>query len=538
MKKIIFFFSFFLFPSLGFSLTAEQVAQYRGAMSWLYSTYARAMAVLPEGASTFIQGQTHIWAFDPYGSSVWCNALVTSSHTYSNAFDSSEYVTGGVTNSGCGYDSGYCNQVYSHRGLIEGPYISVGKYATNSNGVYVPFLGGGAYVGTSCGSWSTDEVVNFRVSEIIGEMKYIADSANYRYCGKFSGDFKQVMLFFQTAGSTVTVFGDYLTNTLDADSLNRILQMKYNFQRAIDIETGWSDLYDTNADITDFNNGIHMLDTGIGFSDAIIPPVVAPSPSIYYPAGPPIEPPAPVFPSTGVVVNVDLSTVTVAIHGVRDTINKWGDKFYDLFTSSGGVETSTSANWSDYESLVQISSGITGSIFSYFVPTSTAEWSPCFDMSGLWSGYFAGKKPDGSTGVFCLSDFSGWSTFMTLLRMFLMLSCLFIGLQGIWDAVCQWRFPTISGILTRVALTLVAVGTFGLASWAYGIIIGLVFLAIGNISAVALAWYGYTSINSNLIFVQMFNYTGLTPAITAYLACLSVRWNILLFLNFFGMIAK
>lgn len=254
------------------------------------------------------------------------------------------------------------------------------------------------------------------------------------------------------------------------------------------------------------------------------------------------------YSSTTVNINIDLSTTNAILEGIRgytghidsntSETNIWlssissqlNNLSFGLSTST--ILTSTAQYWGEWTNFSNQYSSMAVSLFSPLIPTSSDTWRPCFDMSGLWSGFWSGSRPSGKSSEICLSDFSGWNTFMNLIRAMFMLIFAFYGMYGIWQTISEARLPGLANSaefgLSMAALVVLAAAVLGFSYFVYSYLSSSLVELINSLAV-------YTPTGTIL---QMMNYCGMTQALSMFLSLLQARWNILLFLNFWGAIRK
>jgi len=233
--------------------------------------------------------------------------------------------------------------------------------------------------------------------------------------------------------------------------------------------------------------------------------------------------------SVSVVVNVDLSStnakldslIALATAAAPDT-----NQNYQSYFSTG---THWSA-WQDFQTTMGSSSPVSA-MLSVLVPTSSDTWRPCFDFAGFWSGYWASAKPH-VTEV-CLTQFPGWETFVSLLRKVLLFTAFAAGVWGLIELegrIKWWAKMSLFSQLGKIALFgVVGTAMISLNGVLYHILLGMISGWIASITS---------SFDMTLPtqLIQMANYCGVVTALNVYLAFLGWKWQMQVFLSFWGLL--
>lgn len=252
--------------------------------------------------------------------------------------------------------------------------------------------------------------------------------------------------------------------------------------------------------------------------------------------------------------NFDLSPVTsrldIANGHLLDIFNK--NSSVDLSTTNSLLssidsklssmttvaEFSSSAYWSQYQDFYTAFSTTPANFWAFMIPQSTATWEPCFDLSSLWSGVWAGSKPQGASSTFCLTQFSGWNTFVDILKCFIFFFFTFLGAYGIWGVIRDIRVPgVLSGGWTVLGVALAGVSV-GITFWLYQYVFAWIIQLGAFWANCAGACQGLMVVQNPGALILMMNYTGVTTGLQIWLSLMTFEWQVLLFLNFWGAIKK
>ena len=268
-------------------------------------------------------------------------------------------------------------------------------------------------------------------------------------------------------------------------------------------------------------------------SDTLVPPeVVPPVCDVLGNCETPVSSSAPYSvggTSVTVNVNIDLSSTNAKLDTLISIAS--ASAADDEYRYVGYFSTSTLwPAWLDFSATMGSSSPVTG-LVQMLVPTSSDTWRPCFEFSGLWSGMWRSARPQ-VTEV-CLTQFAGWETFVSLLKKVLLFTAFAAGVWGLIELegrIKWWAKVSIFSQLGKVAL-FGAVGTamVSLNGVLYHILLGMI---TGWISSITTAY----DLTLPTQIIQMANYCGVFTALNVYLAFLGWKWQMQVFLSFWGLL--
>lgn len=246
--------------------------------------------------------------------------------------------------------------------------------------------------------------------------------------------------------------------------------------------------------------------------------------------------------STGVIVNTSV-TVNVSTGEIVDKLTEISSvtsSIYSRLISTAPLFNTyidTAATWGQWLDFKTEFSSAPLPLLGLIIPVSTQTWVPCFDLSGFWSGYWAGSLPEGKTGTFCLTDFSGWNTFIDLLKCSFSLMILLWGIFEFWDLLKEIRVPGVSGGWKAVGYV-AAAGMVAFSYFIYQYAAGVLVYAAGLYANCVGACAGLGSLTSPSELVLMMNYLGVTNVFALMLTVIQAKWNFMLFLNFWGALRQ
>lgn len=424
-------------PSL-YALTPEQVSSLSTAEKFVYTAYVRALAYFPDRVATGLQKRLGLWAYDPAGHSVYggFNVTVNQGNTLigqSTLWDGSPYVNGapkpcgavcvGLAGIGTGYCDGNeaCNSVTWTRGSTS-PFPGSSTCSTYS----ADHRPEGQVGNSTCGTYSASCLVGGS-GETWSSARYGSGSSWLTTGGGMYQSLRQVV------GCAPVVPVDEFSTWLSAPLSNAVLADTGEIIKTLQDAAGDPNL--TSQDETDIQTALTYIRQGVPVSNGAIPDVYNPPPQDIWD-----------FTDTGTVIgggggsvvvastviSVDLSPVTSAVDQVGDKLTGINDYLVNPDTSpSQGHYNAVQTAFNGL--LTSISSmPVMGAMNSLLPQDTTSQWQPCFDLSFAWSGVFAGSRPAAYTGNYCLNSFSGWDTFVNLIRWGFSLGVMVWGVRYLW----------------------------------------------------------------------------------------------------------
>ena len=227
--------------------------------------------------------------------------------------------------------------------------------------------------------------------------------------------------------------------------------------------------------------------------------------------------------------------VSTATGGIRDDLHEIRDLLKT--TTSNDIGFSTAPYWSSWTDFQSRFSGSLDPLLNILniIPPET-RWVPCFDMSGMWSGLWAGSLRQGQTGIYCLNNFNGWNNFIQILKCFLILSVVLYGFWTSWALIRDIRLPGVTGALDIGVGIVLGLGAVAFSFFVYEFLTVAVLGLAGQIASCIGACQGL-NLNSGS-FILMADYLGVIPAFSLYVTIIQAQWNFLLFMNFWGALKK